>query len=91
MISNGKLSFDPKIFLSEVNGGRAISHYRKDQIVYRQGEAADSVFYVQRARSKRPSSPSRGRKPWSELSEPTISLAKGVWPDSHCVSQLSPQ
>src|SRR5947207_5222472 len=30
MISNGKPPFDPKVFLSKVNGGRAISDYRKD-------------------------------------------------------------
>src|SRR6202521_4710422 len=42
-----KLPFDPKVFLSKVNGGRAISDYRKGQIVYTQGEPADSVFYIQ--------------------------------------------
>jgi hypothetical protein len=42
-----KLPFDPKVFLSKVNGGRAISDYRKDQIVYTQGEPADFVFYIQ--------------------------------------------
>src|SRR6202048_2566974 len=47
-----KLPFDPKVFLSKVNGGRAISDYRKDQIVYRQGEPADSVFYIQNGRVK---------------------------------------
>ena len=31
MISKGKPPFDPKVFLSKVNGGRAISDYRKDQ------------------------------------------------------------
>jgi CRP/FNR family cyclic AMP-dependent transcriptional regulator len=29
-----------------VNGARAISNYRTDQIVYTQGEPADSVFYI---------------------------------------------
>jgi CRP-like cAMP-binding protein len=47
MISKRKPPFDPKVFLSKVNGGRAISDYRKDQIVYRQGDPADSVFYIQ--------------------------------------------
>jgi CRP/FNR family cyclic AMP-dependent transcriptional regulator len=47
-----KLPFDPKIFLSKVNGGRAISKYRKDQIVYSQGEPADSVFYIQGGKVK---------------------------------------
>jgi CRP-like cAMP-binding protein len=52
MIGEGKHPFDPKVFLSKVNGGRAISDYRKDQIVYRQGDPADSVFYIQSGRIK---------------------------------------
>jgi CRP/FNR family cyclic AMP-dependent transcriptional regulator len=47
-----KLSFDPKVFLSKVNGGRTISEYRKNQVVYRQGEPADSVFYLQTGKAK---------------------------------------
>src|SRR2546422_10608186 len=49
----GKLPFDPKVFLSKVNGGRAVSNYRKDQIVYTQGEPADSVFYIQSGKVKK--------------------------------------
>ena len=78
MISSGKPPFDPKVFLSKVNGGRAISDYRKDQIVYTQGEPADSVFYIQSGKVTRPSSPSRGRKPSLRFWEPAISLGKGV-------------
>ena len=48
-----KLPFDPKVFLSKVNGGRAISDYRKDQIVYRQGDPADSVFYIRSGKVKK--------------------------------------
>jgi CRP/FNR family cyclic AMP-dependent transcriptional regulator len=48
-----KLPFDPKVFLSKLNGGRAISDYRKDQIVYTQGEPADSVFYIQSGKVKK--------------------------------------
>jgi len=53
MISNGKPPFDPKVFLSKVNWGRAISDYRKDQIVYTQGEPADSVFYIESGQVKK--------------------------------------
>src|SRR5467141_1559794 len=52
MKGKGKLSFDPKVFLSKVNGGRAIADYRKDQIVYTQGEPADAVFYIQSGKVK---------------------------------------
>jgi hypothetical protein len=53
MKRKGKLQFDPKVFLSKVNGGRTISDYRKDQIVYTQGEPADSVFYIQSGKVKK--------------------------------------
>ena len=52
MKRKAKLPFDPKVFLSKVNGGRAISDCRKDQIVYRQGDPADSVFYIRSGKVK---------------------------------------
>ena len=66
MARKGKLPFDPKAFLAKANGGRTISKYRKNQIVFSQGDPADSVFYIQTARSKSPSFPSKGRKPSSQ-------------------------
>jgi CRP/FNR family transcriptional regulator, cyclic AMP receptor protein len=48
-----KLDFDPKVFLSKVSGGRSISNYRKDQIVFTQGEPADAVFYIQSGKAKK--------------------------------------
>jgi CRP/FNR family transcriptional regulator, cyclic AMP receptor protein len=51
--NKAKLPFDPKVFLAKVNGGRSISNYRKDQIVYTQGEPADSVFYIQSGKVKK--------------------------------------
>jgi CRP/FNR family transcriptional regulator, cyclic AMP receptor protein len=53
MKGKGKLPFDPEAFLSKVNGGRSISEYRKDQIVYRQGDPADSVFFIQSGKVKK--------------------------------------
>jgi CRP/FNR family transcriptional regulator, cyclic AMP receptor protein len=47
MTSKRKPPFDPKVFLAKVNGGRSVADYRKGQIVYTQGEPADSVFYIQ--------------------------------------------
>ena len=52
MKRKAKLPFDPKVFLSKVDGGRATSDYRKDQIVYRQGDPADSVFYIRSGKVK---------------------------------------
>src|SRR5579864_1430255 len=47
-----KSPFDPKAFLSKVNGERTIVEYRKNQIVYRQGDPADAVFYMQTGKAK---------------------------------------
>jgi CRP-like cAMP-binding protein len=44
--------FDPKSFLAKVGEGRTIGKYRKDQIVFAQGDPADSVFYVQKGKVK---------------------------------------
>ena len=52
MNRKAKLPFDPKVFLSKVNGGRATADYRKDQIVCRQGDPADSVFYIRSGKVK---------------------------------------
>ena len=46
MKRKAKPPFDPKAFLAKANGGRTISQYRKDQIVFSQGDVADSVFYI---------------------------------------------
>ena len=48
-----KLPFDPKEFLSKVNGGHRVVDYRKDQIIYSQGDPADSVFYLQSGKVKK--------------------------------------
>jgi CRP-like cAMP-binding protein len=53
MKRKAKLAFDPKVFLSKVNGGRAIVDYSKNKIVYRQGDPADSVFYIQSGKVKK--------------------------------------
>ena len=52
MPQEGKLPFDPKAFLTKANGGRTISKYRKNQVVFSQGDPADSVFYIQDGKVK---------------------------------------
>jgi len=44
--------FDPKAFLAKANGGRTISQYRKNEIVFSQGDLADSVFYIRDGKVK---------------------------------------
>jgi CRP/FNR family transcriptional regulator, cyclic AMP receptor protein len=48
----GRVSFDPKAFLAKVGEGKTISKYRKNEIVFWQGEIADAVFYIQKGKIK---------------------------------------
>jgi CRP/FNR family cyclic AMP-dependent transcriptional regulator len=47
-----RLSFDPKTFLAKVGEGRSIGSYRKDQVVFSQGDPPDAVFYIQKGKVK---------------------------------------
>jgi CRP/FNR family transcriptional regulator, cyclic AMP receptor protein len=47
-----KTNFDPKVFLARVGEGKTILKYRKDEIVFAQGDVADTVFYIQKGRLK---------------------------------------
>jgi CRP-like cAMP-binding protein len=44
--------FDPEAFLAKVGKGKAVSTFRKNETVYSQGDAADTVFYIQKGRVK---------------------------------------
>jgi CRP/FNR family transcriptional regulator, cyclic AMP receptor protein len=44
--------FDPREFLAKVGAGKTISVYRKNQIVFSQGEVADTVFFIQKGSVK---------------------------------------
>jgi CRP/FNR family transcriptional regulator, cyclic AMP receptor protein len=47
MTTKRQPSFDPKSFLAMVGEGRSIGEYRRDAIVFSQGDPADAVFYIQ--------------------------------------------
>ena len=50
--TEGKIHFDPKVFLATVNGGRTVSRHQAGEIIFRQGDAADAVFYIQAGKVK---------------------------------------
>ena len=47
-----KVPFDPKVFLATANGGRTLSKYLTDNVIFSQGDPADAVFYIQKGRVK---------------------------------------
>ena len=44
--------FDAKAFLAKVGAGKTILEFQKNQHVFQQGDAADTVFYIQKGRVK---------------------------------------
>src|SRR5580704_17871704 len=47
-----KPPFSVNTFLNTVGGGRTVASYRKNQKIFSQGAAADSVFYIQDGKVK---------------------------------------
>ena len=76
-MKRGKATFDPKEFLAKVGEGKTISKYRKDQIVFSQGEVADAVF-PSKVRSSSPSFLSKARKRWLQSWDQVTFLARDV-------------
>jgi CRP/FNR family transcriptional regulator, cyclic AMP receptor protein len=48
----GKQRFDPVVFLETVAQGRIVSKHSKRDIIFAQGDPADSVFYIRKGRVK---------------------------------------
>src|SRR5437762_3310067 len=44
--------FDPKTFLSTIDGGRKIAPFPKKQTIFVQGDSSDAVFYIQKGKVK---------------------------------------
>jgi CRP/FNR family cyclic AMP-dependent transcriptional regulator len=47
-----KAAFNSKIFLAKLGGGKTISKYQRDQIVFSQGDVGDAVFFIQKGKIK---------------------------------------
>ena len=45
-------AFDPKEFLAKVGEGKTILQFRRDEVVFAQGDVASTVFYIQKGRVK---------------------------------------
>jgi CRP/FNR family transcriptional regulator, cyclic AMP receptor protein len=47
-----KAKFDARAFLARAGGGVTVSSYRKDQVVFTQGDPAGSIFFIQEGKVK---------------------------------------
>ena len=44
--------FDPKTFLSTIDGGRKVEAFAKKKTIFAQGDSSDAVFYIQKGKVK---------------------------------------
>ncbi|MGP8140789.1 MAG: Crp/Fnr family transcriptional regulator [Terriglobales bacterium] len=49
-LAKKQLDFDPQEFLATIGGGRKVVAFPKNESVFAQGDAADSVFYIQQGK-----------------------------------------
>lgn len=56
--------FDPKEFLSKIGKGRSIARYRTGEIIFSQGEQADSVFFIEAGKVKLTVISEQGKERW---------------------------
>jgi CRP/FNR family transcriptional regulator, cyclic AMP receptor protein len=69
--------FDPRVFLKKVGAGKTISRYQKDQIIFAQGDVADTVFYLQKGRVKVVVSSEQGKEAVVGILEPGQFFGEG--------------
>jgi hypothetical protein len=77
------LAFDPKVFLAVVGSGKTISHYRKGEAIFAQGDPGDAVFFIEKGRLF----PSKARKRLLRSSDLGTSSARDAWAVGRVVSR----
>jgi CRP/FNR family transcriptional regulator, cyclic AMP receptor protein len=51
-VSKKRIAFDPKIFLSKIGSGRTNENFAAQDVVFSQGDTANSVFFLQKGKAK---------------------------------------
>lgn len=69
--------FDPKSFLAHVGAGKKVNRYRPNEVVFKQGEPADLVFYLQSGRAKESVASDQGKEAVVGMLEPGFFFGTG--------------
>lgn len=79
-----EFNFDPAVFLTQAGLGRTVIDLQKKQIIFSQGDRANTVFYIQRGRIKLSVISPRGK-------EATIALlGAGSFLGEECIAAAQP-
>ena len=77
MASQAQVPFRPKAFLSSPGKGKKLRTYRKNEVVFSQGEPADSVCYITEGRVKLTVSSAAGKEAVTGLPGPGEFFGEG--------------
>jgi CRP/FNR family cyclic AMP-dependent transcriptional regulator len=69
--------FDPKIFLAKVGAGKRVLEFHKNQHVFKQGDVADTVFYIQKGKVKLTVMSEQGKEAVVAILEPGHFFGEG--------------
>ena len=69
--------FDAKVFLGKVGAGKTILEFHRDQRVFKQGDVADKVFYIQRGKVKLTVLSEQGKEAVVAILEPDQFFGEG--------------
>src|ERR1700720_3528412 len=69
--------FDPKNFLAKVGAGKTILEFHKNQRVFKQGDVADKVFYIQKGKVKLTVMSDQGKEAVVAILEPGQFFGEG--------------
>ena len=84
MRTSQKARFDPEVFLSKSGLGRKLMDLQKKQVLFSQGDAANTVFYIQRGKVKLTVVSKRGK-------EATVALlGPGDFVGEECIAAIQP-
>ena len=82
-----KNGFNPKMSLAKLGTGKKISKFRKDQIIFAQGDSADTIFYLQNGKVKIVVLSDQVKEAVVGIIEPDQFFGKVVSTANHCASR----
>lgn len=77
MVTTTRSGFDPRAFLATVGEGKTVSTFHKNETVFAQGDAAHTVFYIQKGRVKVVVLSERGKEAVIGILEPGQFFGEG--------------
>jgi CRP-like cAMP-binding protein len=69
--------FDPKSFLAKVGAGKTVLEFHKNQHIFKQGDVADTVFYLQKGKVKLTVVSEQGKEAVVAILEPDQFFGEG--------------